>query len=695
MSDDTLRDLARFAGVATSWHDVEGRLHEVPLDVLRAVLAAFGLQATTASQIANSIVALRTVALDAPLPPLLVASVDEAITFPARSRFREGDAYRLTLEGGTFVEGTLEREGDRLVLPAIGNWGYHRIEIAGEETVLAVAPRRCFTIDDIDREDGGRHWGLAAPVYALRRAGDGGIGDFTALARAVRAAAAQGASAFGINPVHALFSAAPERFSPYAPSSRAFLNPLHADPASLLGEEAFRQAVGAAKAASSFAGLEALDLIDWPRAAEAKLSVFRALFANFRGSNGPLAEDIQAFRAKGGEALEDHARFEALHAFLRRENPDFDDWRLWPDPYRDPRGAAVLDFAIAHEEEVTFHVFLQWLAARGLSAAQKAGIDAGMPVGLICDLAVGADAKGSHAWSRQSEMLSHLSVGAPPDPFNSHGQNWGVAALCPHAMRPHGFRAFIEALRATMSAGGGIRIDHAMGLTRLWVTPEGASPLDGTYIHYPADDLFRLVALESWRNRAIVVGEDLGTVAEGFRERLHGAGILGTEVMWFERDSHGFFAPDVYSQNAMATTTTHDLPTVAGWWKGIDIEARAGAGVLAREDVPRETSERIHDRDALWRSLRAAGAAQEDAPPPENPEPVLDAAAGFIGMTASPLVLLPLDDALGRDKQTNMPGTFDEYPNWRLRMSVDVDELFEDAAVRRRLSALSEARRRS
>lgn len=697
MSDDSLRELAQFAGISSSWVDAAGRPHEVSLDVLRTILSSFGLAATTAAQIASSRVALRTVAADAPLPPLLIVTAGAPVRLPPLARFHEIEHYRIVLEGGAFVEGAVERDADGFHLPAVGDIGYHRLHIGDEEITLAVAPSRCFTIADIGLGNDGaapRLWGLAGPVYGLRRAGDGGIGDFTALASAARAAAAHGASAFTINPVHALFSAAPDRYSPYAPSSRAFLNPLYADPADVLDPGVIAKAMREADAAADFAALERLPLIDWPQSGRAKLALFRRLFETFKGCNGPAREDFASFSAEGGEALLDHARFEALHAHFRAQDDALDDWRNWPSSFHDARGTAVVDFAHVHEEEVSFHLFLQWLAGRSLASAQKSCRDAGMAVGLITDFAVGTDAKGSHPWSRRSEMLSGLSVGAPPDLFNAKGQSWGIAALCPHAMKPRGYRAFIEALRATMRHAGGVRIDHAMGLARLWVVPEDASPVDGAYIAYPADDLFRLIALESWRNRAIVVGEDLGTVEAGFRARLHETGILGTQVMWFERDDGGFFSSSIYSSNAMATTTTHDLPTTAGWWEGRDIADREAADVISADEAARERGDRDGAREALWRTFRHDGLVNGEAAHEVPAERAIETAAAFIGRTPSPLVILPLDDALALREQANMPGTVDEYPNWRRRYEGDASALFDDPAVEARLRALARSRTR-
>lgn len=691
MSANPLHELAHLAGVATTWTDATGSSHMVAPEILRAILGALGLSAMNDAEVSESVWMLKAPAPASDLPPLVIADVGEPISVIASNGDVAAANYRIELENGAVIDGAAMRSDDGCwVLPGIGDMGYHRLSFNGRETTLAVAPPRCFTIHDIGAGETPRLWGLAAPVYALRRKGDGGIGDFSGLSECAVAAAQLGADAFAINPVHALFSATPERFSPYAPSNRAFLNPLHADPRTALGPEAVARA--AREFDADFERLEALELIDWPEASRAKLRFLCELFDEFSATDGPATASFKSFRENGGQALEDHARFETIQSALLPQDTLYGNWRTWPIAMQDPRGRTVEDFAGTHAGNVAFHIFLQWLADRSLAAAQKASRDAGMKIGLIADLAVGATADGSYAWSRQSEMLPDLSIGAPPDLFNMHGQSWGIAPFSPRALRGSGYKAFLEALRATMRHAGGIRIDHAMGLARLWVVPEGASPSEGAYLDYPAHDLFRLIALESWRNRTIVMGEDLGTVPPGFRDTLRESGILGMQIMWFERDGGGFFSPHIYSPDAMAMPTTHDLPTVAGWWRGSDIDDRTRAGILDADEAMRETEERGADRAALWRTFTACGTAGGDPPDASNGEAAVDAASAFIGRTPSPLVLFPLADALGLVEQTNMPGTVDEYPNWRQRFAGTAKDIFADDDVRRRLAALSQSR---
>ena len=453
------------------------------------------------------------------------------------------DPARLVLEDGGAQDIALAPRGDgRCALGAISQPGYHQLQFGEQTITLAVAPKKCFTVEDAAPDS--RLWGLAVQIYGLRRESDGGIGDTSGICALVSGAAQHGADAIALSPIHALFGADQSRYEPYSPSSRLFLNPLHADPSVLLGADHVAAAIDATGLAAEWARLEAADLIDWPAAAANKLVLLRRLFDEFwaefdHDRGGTLARDFTRFRQGGGDLLEQHARFEVLHAARLATDRDAWSWRKWPAQWQDHSGAAVADFAAAHAREIAFHVFLQWVADRSLAAAQAHARCAGMRIGLIVDLAVGMDSGGSHAWSCQHDLLVGLNVGAPPDLFNPLGQSWGLTAFSPRALVARCFEPFLATLRAGMHHAGGVRIDHVMGLTRLWLMPDGASPADGAYLVYPFDDLLRLIKLESHRHRAIVIGEDLGTVPEGFREKLDAAGIAGMRVLWFERDGDG------------------------------------------------------------------------------------------------------------------------------------------------------------
>jgi 4-alpha-glucanotransferase len=692
MNDEGLKDLARRAGIAVEWHDYAGQQREVVPEVLRRILAALDLPADTRGDLAASRRTLAKRATLTDLPPMVTATAGRPTRLDLGAA--EPRPARLMLERGGSRDLTLMPARGRLRIPAVPEIGYHRMEVGEREVVLAVAPPQCRTIDDVVPD--ARLWGIAAQVYALRSSGDCGIGDAAGIAELAEAAAARGADALCLSPMHALFTADPQRFAPYSPSSRLFLNPLHAAPALVFGAEPCARAAQDAGIGDAFARFEGQKLIDWPASSAAKLALLRALFDNFVGgpdAEGALGVDFASFRADAGDLLHQHATFEALNA---ARAPDH-DWRRWTLDLRNPDSAAVTAFAASHRNEVLFHEFLQWVADRSLAAAHERAREAGMRIGLIGDLAVGMDPTGSHAWSRQRDILLGLAIGAPPDLFNPRGQDWGLTGFSPRALEDGGFVPFIATLRAALRHTGGLRIDHAMGLSRLWLVPEGADPADGAYLAYPLTDLLRLLALESARHNAIVVGEDLGTVPAGFRETIGQDGVHGMRVLWFERGENNSFCPAAaWDPTALAMTTTHDLPTVAGWWRGTDIAERANCGRLGAGVTPEQASaERDGDRAALWQRFVAEGVAEGSAPPLEAPQRVVDAALAFVARTRSPLCLLPVEDLLAQEEQPNLPGTVHEHPNWRRRMPGPADTLLQSEATAARMAEVAAERPRT
>jgi 4-alpha-glucanotransferase len=651
MSDSELRDLARHAGIQLAWRDVSGAEKTVSAESLRGILKALGLAAETVSEVRES---RQLLIEDKGLPlPLVSADAGE----PIECTQLDG-AFRIRLESGAYLDGKFS---DHHARPKVFEPGYHILETAGREVQLAVAPRSCFTVADAAPRQ--KIWGIAVQLYALRRANDGGIGDFTALAEFARSAASYGADAVAISPVHALFSSDPNRFGPYAPSNRAALNVLHIAEAS---------------------GLDAPDsLVDWPAAGAAKLAAIRQSFTQFRDEGA-----FETFSRNANFDVQRHAIYEAINASLASRQGITSDWHTWPAELRNPESDEVAAFATRHASEIRFQMYSQYRADIGLRAAQAASRDAGMKIGLIADLAIGTDAGGSQSWSRQSEILQGLEVGAPPDAINREGQSWGITAFSPRGLRKTGFSAFIEMLRHAMRHAGGVRIDHVMGLARLWVIPHGRPSSEGGYLSMPVRDLMRLVRLESYRHQAVVIGEDLGTLPEGFHSMLDDAGMAGLRVLWFEKEGAQFKRPSSWSKTAVAVTSTHDLPTVVGWWRGQDISWRERLGMAGDGMDVRDT-----ERSQLWSAMVEAGATAMPIPGPDASEVVADAACAFLGQTAATLALLPIEDALGLPEQPNLPGTTDEHPNWRRRLPGHANVILDRPEVAARLAKLHAARR--
>jgi 4-alpha-glucanotransferase len=685
MTDSAIRDLARRAGVAMTWRDYANNERHVSIEALRRLLAALDLPCETPSDLAHSVHRCESVESSA----LVTATVGEPFDLPVPGPLPR--SVQITCEDGRVIDMPARAQPHAVRLRGIDAPGYHTADFDGGRMTVAVAPRRCTIVGDVAPDR--RMWGLVAQVYGLRSHGDFGIGDMAGVASLAEQSAAVGADALALSPLHAVFAADPGHSSPYSPSSRLFYNPLHADPRVLFGQARVDRAAARAGVAALAAKLHDRPLIDWPQSASAKMAVLRQLFADFSTAElpapkeSPLAADFISFRAAGGALLENHARFEVLHVASLAADPDAWSWTRWPIGWRNPDSEEVRSFAERRQAEVTFHCFLQWLAERSIAMAQQAARRAGMRVGLIADLAVGMSRAGSHAWSAQNDILTGVEIGAPPDRFNAGGQNWGLTTFSPRALVASGFAPFLQTLRAGLRLTGGIRIDHAMGLLRLWVIPVGARATDGAYLTYPLDDLMRLIVLESHQRRSIIIGENLGTVPRGFDRRLANAGVYGMRVLWFERERGRFRPPQRWPAAAAAMTSTHDLPTVAGWWSGNDIAARGQFGL--GPDADRELAERSGDRKKLWQAFRRATAAEGEVPADGESGAVADAAVKFVAKTPSDLVLLPLEDALAVGEQPNLPGTVDVHPNWRRRYAGEAATLLSSREVRARLAPLA------
>lgn len=656
----SLQALARALGIAIDWRDAQGRSCRVADDTLEAIVTALGYPAGCDADVRRSLD--RLMEEKRRLPALITVEAGTALELP-RAAAGAGEAL-LVGEGGT--ETALAIEDGKL--RAVVEPGYYRLVIGGQEMGLAVAPRACPAADALLT---GRPWGPAVQIPALRDGEPRAFGTLGQLAHAAQAFACRGADCVAISPLHALYPSDGGRFSPYAPSSRQFLNAALADPA-LLGLPALP------------AGPEP-ELIAWQSAIPAQ---HRALAEASRSLGDAQREEMLAWARECGEPLQRHALFDALHLAFAADGAA--RWQDWPRAFHDPEGDAARQFARNRPEAVAVHVFGQWLAAKGLECVQARARAAGMALGLVADLAVGVDPGGSDSWSMGDALLQGLTIGAPPDPLGPDGQNWGLTAFSPEGLRRRGFAPWLAMARAALGPCGGLRIDHAFGLCRLWVIPEGASALDGAYLAYPFADLLRLLALESHRAEALIIGEDLGTMPPGFREAISSRNVLGMRVLWFERDHRGRFrAPEEYEEASVAMTGTHDTPTIAGWWRGRDIDWawKLGRSSAATSKAADEAN-READRSRLW---AAVGNGQEQ-PSAQDPRPAVDAAVRHVARSKARLALFPLEDLLGLEEQPNLPGTTDEHPNWRRRLPRPLGEMLDDPPTAERIALIGKER---
>ncbi|MCP5199051.1 MAG: 4-alpha-glucanotransferase [Gammaproteobacteria bacterium] len=565
-----------------------------------------------------------------------------------------------------------------LVLPA----GYHRFELPLCDTSCTViaAPRQAWLPPAL--AGGARRWGLAVQVYSLRSERNWGMGDFTDLAAVVASAARGGAALVGVNPLHARHLAEPHEASPYAPASRYALDPLYLDVAAIADVQdaaAAQSLMASADFTRRLAAARATPLVDHAAIAALKLPVLRAGFEHFH-DHAPAARRaaLAAFRAASAAWLDDFATGEALR-LAGAASGRGSDWRQWPPAWRDPHSAEVAAWREAHAAEVDFVCWLQWQADLQLAAVAARARAGGMSIGLYRDVAVGASPAGAECWAAGTLIAPGASVGAPPDLLNHNGQDWGLPPWNPRVLAARGYRPFAELLAANMRHAGALRIDHVMALYRLFWIPAGRCGEDGAYLRQPFDCLAAVVALESVRNRCLVVGEDLGSVPDGLREALAARGLLSYRVLLFERhwDGDGSFKrPHEYPEQALATVVTHDMPTIAELWAGDDIARREALGLYPEADFG--AAER--DRRAAERGGLMALAAELGLPTEQTDAAIVTATLhAIVARSAAMLAVVQLDDVSGEDTPVNVPGTHDEYPNWRRKLGLTLEALDGDA----------------
>jgi len=710
--DAALARLAAAHGVAIAYEDANHQPVRIAAPTVVSVLGALGVDASTPDAVARALAEAEELPWRRLLPPTVVGHPGEALRvhvhLPHASDPRpelvvhtEGGGRRTDLSWLAVAE-TREVDGQRVQrlrvdLPGDLPLGEHRLvatagELHAQATVL-IAPRTLELPAGLRRA-----WGWMLQLYSVRSAASWGIGDYADLADIARWSGSPDGGGAGLvlcNPLHAFTPVPPVQNSPYFPSSRRFRSPLYlrvADTAEYAAADPqLRREIDGLRPAA------APDRIDRDRIWAAQLAALQLLapLARTAGRRQALA----AYRDSQGEGLTDFA----LHcALAQRHGPN---WQQWPEQVRDPRGPAARAAAEELSEQLEFWCWVQLLCDEQLAAAAAAAAEVGMPIGVVHDLAVGVDPHGADAWALQDVLAIGATVGAPPDLLNQLGQNWGLPPWHPRQLAETGYAPFRDMVRSVLRHSGGIRIDHVMGLFRLWWVPTGSTADRGSYVSYDAQAMLAVLLLEAHRAGAVVVGEDLGTVEPAVTKALAGAGILGSAVAWFENDPDDErrpLPPARWRELAMASVTTHDLPTVAGWYTGDSVRLRAELGQLSRS-AEEEQRERADERAALLDALRAegllaaggtgvaAGTPSGAAPPVED---VSLALHRLLVRTPSRLVLAAFGDAVGDLRQPNLPGTLDEYPNWRLPVAdaegrpLTLEQLREHPGVRRLIEVL-------
>lgn len=668
------------------FHDIDGVYHQTSPAVLQAILET--LQNTDIS--------------DGLFADTLVASEQESRVLRMPSEFSGAEKILLENENGERTEIAPEAEegGLRLRIPDLGCGYYVLSAQTGGKAVrvrLIVAPKTVYQPQMLS--DGLRMNGLTTHLYSLRSARNWGIGDFTDLADLMVFAAAQNLDFVGINPLHALFTSRPAFASPYSPSSREWLNPIYLDvekvgafaygkkAAKWLAQKNIRQRIAALRVPETVAYTAV-----WAFKRDALQLAFDAFEREECGEAQAEREAFAAFAAEKGEALRGYGLFEALDQYYGQ--PDEIGWTAWPSEFHDPQSEAVQDFARSHEREIKFYMWLQWLCVQQLAAANETAAQHGVKLGIYGDLAVGAARGSADTWLNRRDYCMDMSVGAPPDPLGPSGQNWNLPPLNPKTLKHGGYEKFARLLRENMRLYGVLRIDHVMALCRLWWVVGSQTADCGAYVHYDAEAMFAVLALESRRNRCVVIGEDLGTVPNQARELLCRYQVYSYKVMYFSKNWQGFELPQDYPQQAVAVVSTHDVAPLAAYWTGKDLALMHRLGTISGGDAFQTAlAQRERDKADLFAKLKQTGCLpQDETMPSEMTETLMSAVHRYAASTQCKLFAVQLENLLGMSDNLNVPGVADGYPNWACKMPAALEDFPHHRLMGGQLTLIEEVR---
>lgn len=713
MSSHTFEQLLERAsaicGVDPGFWDIWGRYHETSREAKQAILRAKGFDATNAEALERSLAEHTRREWESLLPPAIVTGESDTLELPVnapsewmghRARFDvraedgassafEVNLWELPAAGAADMKGgTRVRKTARL--PIRLPLGYHEVTVnvcgVTARCRVAVTPERAWTPEHLGR--GGRAAGIAVSLYGVRSDRNWGCGDFTDLKGVIDWAADDLRAGFvALNPLHAIHNRRPYNQSPYLPNCVFYQNFIYLDVESVEDFGRSERAQRCRQCATTVSEIEDLRrtrYTEYERVAALKLRFLKLLFIKFlreRRRGTARSRDFDAFVQREGALLEDYATYCALDEHLHRRNPDWWLWTQWPAEYQDPRSAATRDFRRRHWRAVMFYEYLQWQIDIQLHGAQQHARNRRMAIGLYHDLALATDRFGFDLWANREFFVDGCRVGSPPDDFSPKGQDWGFPPPNAERHSQDGYRLFAESIRKNCRHGGALRIDHVMRLFRLYWIPDDRDATEGAYVKEQNLDFVKILALESVRNRVVIVGEDLGTVEPEIRETLAKFGMLSYRLFYFEKNREGRFKrPDEYPAQALVSSTTHDLPTIAGFWIGADIEARRAAGVIDEESMRAQWASRADEKqkmlDVLFeQNLMPAHLPRSAASYPELTGDLHNALVGFLALTPSQLLAINHEDLTKETAQQNLPGTTAQYPNWARKMRFKVEEL--------------------
>lgn len=730
--------LCALSGIEPEYFDIWGNRHVTSEETKRALLAAMHIEANSAADLEHAVDECDAQSWRSLLAPVQVITETHAVsqvalTIPLTMAKNVFD-WHLTLESGEasdgrFTPAELAVMEQRQIadtsfvrygfpLPAALASGYYRLEINAVDSRnetnelrssagamrLIVVPAACYLPPALTGD--GRVWGLAVQLYALRSQRNWGIGDFTDLRRVVEFAAQAGAGFVGSSPLHALFPCDPAQASPYSPSSRRFLNVLFLDVEGIADFkecESARNTVQEPRFQAHLRILRASELVHYQEVSALKLQILELLYSHFRTHHLNLdsqrAHAFRTFQAQRGPALWNQALFESLQEYFFCIDSTLHGWHQWPQEYQDPTSSPVAAFAAANVARIEFYVYLQWNAEQQLAAVGQRSLELGLDVGLYQDIAVGVAADGAECWAEQALYATHTYIGAPADDYNTLGQDWGLPPLIPQHLYAAAYAPFIDTLRENMQHAGALRLDHVMGLMRQFWVPAGGIPSAGTYVRYPFADLLGIVALESHRNRCTVIGEDLGTVPPEVRDALAQSAVFSYRLFYFEKEQDGGFkAAADYPAQSLVAASTHDLPTLAGYWLGHDIDLRTTLDLFPSVQLrDAQLLDRSQSRAQLLLALERAellpaGASVNPVAHPVMTEELSLAIHVYLARTPAKFMVVQLEDILGQVEQVNFPASGGKYPNWQRKLTLDLEQWGDHARMQTLTAALRQER---
>ena len=729
MTQQLLQQLVEMRGIETQYVDAWGKPATIAESSKAKLLNTLGYDTSSDEKIQSQITQdIKSVWLS-PLNPVQVVRNTQEINLAVRlpiELVNDDHTLTVTCENGDVLthqftpvdqEMTTMAHIDDVefheyvvTLPLDLPLGYHDVALSADDDEFArsrliVAPEACYTPNEI--KEGKKIWGLSVQLYCVRSEKNWGIGDFSDLALLIEKAAGVGADFIGLNPIHALYPANPNACSPYGPSSRRWLNYLYIDVTAIDGyDDASVQAVVSSdEFKATLEHARNVEHVDYEAVAHVKLAALKAVFdvydAKYLRKNTKQNKAFKAFVEAGGESLDMLAVYDALQSHLKAEGKDSWGWPVFPQEYKDYYNPAVAKFKSANEQDVKFYLFLQWIAAQQLELASNKATDAGMTIGLYRDFAVGVSEGSAEIWGNKDLYCTGASVGAPPDILGPLGQNWGLPPMDPRKLYEQGYQPIIDLFASNMASSGSLRIDHVMALLRLWWVVKGDNAKDGGYVYYPVDDLLGILALESHRNQSLVIGEDLGTVPEEIRSKLADNGVYSYRVFFFEQaEDGGFFSPSHYPVQSMSTLTTHDMPTLIGYWHCLDLELGKEIGLYPTEEILQTLyADRHENKQAILDTLHGHGSIGDNVGRDVNHtgmnRELNNGMQVHMAGGSSALLSLQLEDWLEMDKPVNIPGTFDEYPNWRRKLTENIESMFDRHDINELASKLTHARKQA